>query len=115
MTRPTHERAPLPIAGVLATGQVQAMKNHVLLVARDGTRRPIGDSAAPIHDASGAVTGVVLVFRDMSAEYEVQRLTRDRNTELRGARSTSAPPRCASARPTMLVVQRPGDDRAIRN
>jgi len=81
----THERAPLPVDDVLRTGRVMAMKNHVLLVARDGTRRPIGDSAAPIHDASGALSGVVLVFRDMSAEYEVQRLMAEHNVELRRA------------------------------
>ncbi len=36
------------------------------LIARDGTERPIDDSAAPMRDASGAMLGAVLVFRDVT-------------------------------------------------
>jgi PAS domain S-box-containing protein len=38
-----------------------------VLIARDGTERPIDDSAAPIRQSDGSLTGVVLVFRDVSA------------------------------------------------
>ena len=34
---------------------------------RDGNESAIEDSAAPIHDRSGAVTGAVIVFRDVTA------------------------------------------------
>jgi PAS domain S-box-containing protein len=37
-------------------------------VARDGTERPIADSGAPVRTGSGELAGVVLVFRDQSAE-----------------------------------------------
>jgi PAS domain S-box-containing protein len=37
-----------------------------VLEARDGSRRPVEDSGAPIRDATGAVMGVVLVFRDVT-------------------------------------------------
>jgi len=54
---------------------------HGLLIARDGTRRPIDDSAAPIRDRDGAVVGSVIVFRDISerrrAEAEQARLLRE--------------------------------------
>ncbi len=40
--------------------------HHALLIARDGSERPIADSAAPIRDARGDVTGAVLVFRDVT-------------------------------------------------
>jgi signal transduction histidine kinase len=34
---------------------------------------PVADSAAPIHDANGHVTGAIVVFRDVSKEYELDR------------------------------------------
>jgi PAS domain S-box-containing protein len=42
------------------------------LVARDGTERPVADSAAPIVDESGEVAGAVLVLRDQTAERETR-------------------------------------------
>jgi diguanylate cyclase (GGDEF)-like protein len=38
-----------------------------VLIRRDGFECPIEDSAAPIHDRRGQVTGAVLVFHDVSA------------------------------------------------
>lgn len=38
----------------------------VLLVRRDGTEVPIGDSAAPLRDRNGATIGVVMVFHDVT-------------------------------------------------
>ncbi|MGC4121667.1 MAG: ATP-binding protein [Myxococcales bacterium] len=59
---------PSPVAQVLASGKVVDLANHTLLVARDGTRRAIADSAAPIRDATGQTRGVVLVFRDVTEQ-----------------------------------------------
>jgi two-component system, cell cycle sensor histidine kinase and response regulator CckA len=64
----TREPAAVPVATVLRTGAVHGLGNHTLLIARDGTERPIGDSAAPIRDGTGRLIGVVLVFRDVTAE-----------------------------------------------
>lgn len=63
-------RAPLPdpVEETIVTGRVAHMANHALLVARDGTERPVADSAAPIRDASGRIVGAVLVFRDVTEE-----------------------------------------------
>ncbi len=38
-----------------------------LLIARDGTERPIDDSGAPILGENGEIGGVVLIFRDVTA------------------------------------------------
>jgi PAS domain S-box-containing protein len=57
-----------PAARVLRQGIVVGLANHTVLVARDGTRWPIADSAAPIRTADGEIIGVVLVFRDQSEE-----------------------------------------------
>ena len=62
----TREAVEDPVAKVLALGQVVGLANHTLLIARDGTERPIDDSGAPIVDGSGRLHGVVLVFRDVT-------------------------------------------------
>ncbi len=60
----TRQVSENPVARVLREGIVVGLANHTLLVAADGTERPIHDSAAPIRDGRGRITGVVLVFRD---------------------------------------------------
>jgi PAS domain S-box-containing protein len=55
-----------PSVRALREGVVVGLANHSLLIARDGTERPIDDSAAPIRNPKGEVAGVVLVFRDIS-------------------------------------------------
>ncbi len=57
-----------PVRRVLREGTVVGLANHTLLIARDGTERPIADSGAPIRDERGAITGVVLIFRDQTEE-----------------------------------------------
>jgi PAS domain S-box-containing protein len=56
-----------PVERVLRDGVVVGLANHTLLIARDGTERPIADSAAPIR-SGGRTLGAVLVFRDVSVE-----------------------------------------------
>jgi PAS domain S-box-containing protein len=62
-------RAPAgnPMHAVLRDGLVVRLANHTLLIARDGAERPIADSAAPIRDDGGVVSGAVLVFSDQTA------------------------------------------------
>ena len=62
----TRQPAENPAQRALVERRVVGLANHTLLVARDGTVRPIDDSGAPILDESGAVAGVVLVFRDIA-------------------------------------------------
>ncbi len=57
-----------PVERVLREGQVVGLANHTLLIARDGTERPIADSGAPIKNERGNINGVVLVFRDQTQE-----------------------------------------------
>lgn len=71
-----------PIPRVLATGKSLSLENHTLIIARDGSAYPIGDSAAPILDAAGNIRGVVLVFRDMTAEFAAQNTIREQNERL---------------------------------
>lgn len=65
-----------PVSRVLREGLVVGLGNHTLLIARDGREIPIADSGAPIRDEAGAMSGVVLVFRDQVAERtHLRRLT----------------------------------------
>lgn len=74
--RIVNEESRLPVGSpvdqVLASGSVVGLANHTVLIARDGTERPIADSGAPIRSRDGAVEGVVLVFRDVTEERQAQ-------------------------------------------
>ncbi|MFC2003376.1 PAS domain S-box protein [Chloroflexota bacterium] len=74
---------PDPVGSVLKTGRVVGLVNHALLISKDGTERLIADSGAPIHDESGRIFGVVLIFRDIT---ELQKL---REEQLKIARLES--------------------------
>ncbi len=49
------------------------LPSQALLVARDGREIPIGDSASPIQTADGTLLGIVVVFRDTTAERDAER------------------------------------------
>jgi PAS domain S-box-containing protein len=72
-----------PVAEVLREGLAVNLANHTLLIARDGRERPIADSGAPILDAAGDISGVVLVFRDQSEERAAQEAVRTESANLR--------------------------------
>ncbi|HKT74626.1 MAG TPA: CHASE3 domain-containing protein [Steroidobacteraceae bacterium] len=55
-----------PVSRVLREGVVVGLANHTLLIRRDGVAFPIEDSGAPIRNAHGGLSGVVLVFKDAS-------------------------------------------------
>lgn len=61
-----------PVARVLVSGQAVELANSTVLVARDGSERVIGDSAAPIVDQQSEIIGVVLVFRDLTEKKRLQ-------------------------------------------
>jgi PAS domain S-box-containing protein len=64
----TRQPVENPTSLVLKLGHVVGLANHTVLIARDGSERPIADSAAPIRDRAGRMLGVVLVFRDVTDE-----------------------------------------------
>ncbi|MDP9152093.1 MAG: ATP-binding protein [Myxococcota bacterium] len=63
----TRKEVDSPTERVLREGVVVGLANHTVLLARSGAEVSIDDSAAPIRDDNGTLTGVVLVFRDVSA------------------------------------------------
>jgi len=62
----TRQTVENPVLRALREGTVVGLANHTVLIARDGTERPIDDSAAPIRDDSGTPVGAVVVFRDVT-------------------------------------------------
>ena len=65
-----------PVEVVIRTGKTVELANHTILVARDGVRYNIEDSAAPITMQDGTLKGCVLVFRDITEKYEAQQRLR---------------------------------------
>ena len=61
-----------PVGRVLREGRAVGLANHTVLVSKSGAEVPIDDSGAPIPDSDGAISGVVLVFRDVSARKRIE-------------------------------------------
>ncbi len=78
----TRQSVENPAERALREGVIVGLANHTVLISRDGTERPIDDSAAPIRNAQGSVIGVVLVFRDVSERRSSDAQLRDLNRTL---------------------------------
>jgi|GEM_PF-948721 len=80
-----HTREPVeaPVKKVLREGRIVGLANHTMLIARDGTEYQIADSAAPIKDSEQNIRGVVLVFRDVTEEYEKDELLKESEEKFR--------------------------------
>ncbi len=73
----TRERIADPVAKVMVSGQIIGLANHTVLISQNGTEYQIADSAAPIKDKNGGVTGVVLVFSDVTEKYNATEKIRE--------------------------------------
>ena len=71
--RETREVARNPMRLAVELDKTVALTPNCVLVRRDGQEAAIEDSAAPIHDRDGHVTGAVIVFRDVGAALETSR------------------------------------------
>jgi PAS domain S-box-containing protein len=76
----TREPCENPVEKVLQSGGLVGLANHTLLIHRDGSERLLADSGAPIVDQHGRIMGVVLVFKDITLqrqmESELQKMAR---------------------------------------
>jgi PAS domain S-box-containing protein len=79
----TRQGVENPATKALREGAVIALANHTVLISKEGTERPIDDSAAPVKDGQGNVIGCVLVFRDVT---ERRRLEKENAARLAAAR-----------------------------
>jgi PAS domain S-box-containing protein len=76
-----HKAAPSPVMAVLRAGQRVDLTHGSLLVKRDGSRRPVTGSAAPLVGQQGRISGMILVIRDFQ-EQQAQAALRERIDEL---------------------------------
>lgn len=68
-----------PVAKVRRLNKVVGLANHTVLISKGGKEYNIDDSGAPIRNSEGEMVGVVLVFRDITRTYQMERTLR--NTE----------------------------------
>ncbi len=71
-----------PVQKVLREGKTVGLANHTVLTARDGTEYQIADSAAPIRTDEDDLLGVVMVFRDVTDEYERREAIKEQRERL---------------------------------
>lgn len=62
----THLACENPVEKALRLGVVTELSDHTVLISKTGRELIIADSGAPIRDRNGEITGVVLVFRDVT-------------------------------------------------
>ncbi|HCU06950.1 MAG TPA: hypothetical protein DIC42_05170, partial [Holosporales bacterium] len=65
----TRETVINPVKKVLENGEIIGLANHTVLISKNGTEYQISDSAAPIKNKEGKISGVVLVFSDVTEKY----------------------------------------------
>jgi PAS domain S-box-containing protein len=83
----TRQPVESPAARALREGVVVGLANHTVLIQKNGNEIAIDDSAAPIRDEAGKVSGCVLIFRDVAAQRDLER---DKTSQLLTARLLAA-------------------------
>jgi PAS domain S-box-containing protein len=73
----TGEEIPSPFERAFRHPIVPITGRQLVLESRNGKRRPIDYSAAPIEDKHGNTTGVVLIFRDVTQRRQAEQSQRD--------------------------------------
>jgi diguanylate cyclase (GGDEF)-like protein/PAS domain S-box-containing protein len=66
-----RETIPDPMDMSMGQNRTMSLPPNCLLLQRHGSEVPIEGSVSPIHNREGAVTGAVIVFRDVSAAREM--------------------------------------------
>ena len=68
-----------PVEKVLHNGRIVGLANHTVLISKNEAEYQIADSGSPIINSSGEITGVVLVFRDVTEEYKLQKTLQEKD------------------------------------
>ena len=62
----TRKPSANPMEFAIQENKTVKLTPNCILIRRDGSESSIEDSAAPIHDRSGSITGAVIVFHDVT-------------------------------------------------
>lgn len=79
----TRKKIENPVENVLQTGHTVKLSNQTILVAKDKTEFVVSDSAAPIFNNEQEITGVVLVFSDMTESHKQAQRIRESEERLK--------------------------------
>ena len=61
-----------PVVKVQRLQRIVTIGNHTTLLRKDGSELSVNDSGAPIRNATGQITGIVMVFRDITLELKTR-------------------------------------------
>lgn len=75
LNQETRHPAENPVDKVRRLNKVVGLANHTILVSKSGEEIAIDDSGAPIFASNGALTGIVLVFRDVTKQRQAEKAT----------------------------------------
>ena len=64
----TRQPVENPVTKVQRLNLIVGVGNHTILIRKDGSEIAIDDSGSPIRNEAGELTGVVMVFRDITME-----------------------------------------------
>jgi PAS domain S-box-containing protein len=68
----TRQPVENPVAKVQRLKRIVGISQHTILLRKDGSELSVDDSGAPIRDALGQITGIVVVFRDITLELKTR-------------------------------------------
>ncbi len=71
----TRQTVENPVDKVRRLNKVVGLANHTILISKSGEEIAIDDSGAPIFTPDGALTGIVLVFRNVTEQRKAQKAT----------------------------------------
>jgi PAS domain S-box-containing protein len=80
----TRQPMDNPVEKVLANGETVYLSNHTTLIAKDNTEYQIADSAAPIRDENDIIQGMVLVFNDVTEQYQLREAAAKSKRDMQG-------------------------------
>ena len=71
-----NETTRLPVENLVVKVQrlhrIVSIGNHTTLLRKDGSELSVDDSGAPIRNATGQITGIVMVFRDITLQLKTR-------------------------------------------
>jgi PAS domain S-box-containing protein len=68
----THQPVENSVVRVQRLKRVVGVSQHTILLRKNGTEISVDDSGAPIRNAAGEITGIVMVFRDITLELKTR-------------------------------------------